>query len=74
MYSVIEFCGIDECTVAFDYYISQHTNDVTEFCKSVEIAVAKGFLHQWDFLVLDNALIHFYGKVEPLENWLWEEC
>ena len=70
-YSLTGFCGIDKRSSAVFCTIHDDTNDATEFSVQVELALASGFFHRRDILVLDNAAIHIGKENTVLEEWLW---
>jgi len=70
-YSLTGFCGIDRRSSAVFCSIHDDTNDATEFAVQVEQAIARGYFHRRDILVLDNAAIHIGKENTVLEEWLW---
>ena len=54
-FTSIGFCGIDEETFAFNYYIHKGMNCVEHFISCVKLSIEKGFLHKTDMLAMDNA-------------------
>jgi hypothetical protein len=73
-YTLIGFCSIDRRAAAFSHVIHDGTNDADAFFDALLAAINSGFLSDGDFLVLDNAAIHFQGENDGLEDWLWSRC
>ena len=72
-FTIIGFCGIDEDTFAFDFYIHRGKNCSEHFFDAIKLSIQKGFLRPFDTLVLDNASIHCMGAARDLDEWMWEE-
>lgn len=70
-YSMTAFCSIDDRSPALFFNIHDCNNDATQFAADLEAAIASGFFHPGDILVLDNAAYHTGGENTVLENWLW---
>ena len=70
-YSLTGFCGIDRRSSAVFCSIHDDTNGAPEFAMQVELAASRGFFHQGDILVLNNASIHHGGENSVLEEWMW---
>ena len=73
-HTIIGFCSIDRRAGAFSHVIHDGTNDADAFFDALLAAIHSGFLSHGDFLVLDNAAIHFQGENDGLEDWLWSRC
>jgi hypothetical protein len=69
-FSITGLCGIDLKAMPVFAHIEKGTTDATSFSMTIEDAIARGFLHPGDFLVLDNAAIHLHGENSDLEDWL----
>lgn len=71
-YSLTGFCGIDRRSSAVFCSTHDDTNDATEFSVQLEKAIARGYFHHGDILVLDNAQIHIGKENSVLEEWMWD--
>ena len=71
-FTIIGLCGIDSDAFAFDFYIHSGINSSGHFVDAIKRSIQKGFLREYDTLVLDNASIHRYGEAKNFDDWLWE--
>ena len=69
-FTIIGLCGIDPTTIAFDYYIHRGRNTSEYFVDAIKQSIRKGFLKEYDTLILDNASIHRFGAARKFCDWL----
>ncbi len=53
------------------FIVHEGSNNADVFCDFVILNLACGFLQPWDFLVLENALIHHFQESTGLDAHLW---
>jgi hypothetical protein len=70
-YAITGLCQIGRDRPPFSYIVHDVSNNAAVFCDFVVQNLSSGFLQPGDFLVLDNALIHYFQEATGLDSYLW---